>query len=120
MLSIIHNKVRWAFDRSDINKFYNKLIWFYNKRCETINFELRKSQKNVLKIMKKFLEKNERKSACVKKDQAESTSNKKVENKKNTSQVHASQTRNSLTNARRVMNYFLDEKGGYQKNFNDF
>jgi hypothetical protein len=47
------------------------LVFLYKKRCEASNFVLRKSQKNVLKTMKKFLEKNERKAERTKKEQTE-------------------------------------------------
>ena len=81
------------------------------KRCETINFELRKSQKNVIKTMKKFLEKNEKKIERTKKDQTESCSNK-VTNEK-TTKAQITQVENRSTKARRIMEYFLDEKCDY-------
>lgn len=81
------------------------------KRCETINFELRKSHKNVIKTMKKFLEKNEKKVERAKKDQTESCSYK-VTNEK-TTKVQTPQVEKGSTKARRIMDYFLDEKCDY-------
>jgi hypothetical protein len=61
--------------------------------------------------MKKFLEKNEKKIERTKKDQTESRSNK-VPNEK-TTKTHTPQMETMSTKARRIMDYFLDEKCDY-------
>ncbi len=66
--------------------------------------------------MKKFLEKNERKTERTKKKQTETSSAKEVKNEKKTgespkkSQCPQATTKSSITNAQRVMDYFFNEK----------
>jgi hypothetical protein len=97
----------------------------YTIRCDTLNFQLRKSQKGTLKRVKNFLEKNELPNKSINKSreaEAKGSVGKSNDQNNNSTKVFnklsneyvLNKLKNRLnsrqTNARRVVNFFLDKK----------
>ena len=93
----------------------------YTIRCESLAFELSRSQKKVLRTMKKFLDKDERKKErkeenksastgkASKSDQKSSSPNAVKEIAKSSESKAKVHSTNATTHAKRVMDYFLSE-----------
>ncbi|CAF0861478.1 unnamed protein product [Brachionus calyciflorus] len=83
----------------------------YTIKCDALSFQLRKSQKNTLKSVRKYLEKGEKKKESLGKKETENsnTTTTELSNIKNHYiQDRIKQTQN--THAKKVMAFFLDKK----------
>ncbi|RNA23215.1 arginyl-tRNA-- transferase 1-like isoform X2 [Brachionus plicatilis] len=76
----------------------------YTIKCDSKNFQLRKSQKNTLKLIKNFLEQNKRKT-CTKNSEATQQGSSPLKFSNDNIQNRINQTEN--TNAKKIMDFFL-------------
>jgi len=92
------------------------------ERCDAMNLKLKKSQKNVLNNMRKFLEKNEKKQDRLNNTDNNITTSSTVESTapqtssktpiiKNNQTKKISNTHVTDTHAKIIMNYILANKG---------
>lgn len=79
-------------------------LLIYKIRCDALKFQLRKSQKNKLKMVKKFLEKGVKRKEKI---QNETVSSQVSNFSNNNIQNQTKQSQN--THAKKIMAYFLDK-----------
>lgn len=101
------------------------LFLYTNIRCDVLNFESRKSQKNTLKAMRRYLAKNEKRktsaaasgsdgssSSASGSKPAETKREKQENQKKNLIKIEPLKRDdpNRVTHAQKILQFFLDEQ----------